>query len=344
MASLLLSEIYEQPHAVRRLLAAETQHVAEIGQQLRSKDFNYILIAARGTSDNAARYGQYMFGALNRLPVALAAPSLFTLYQQPPNLKGALVIGISQSGQSPDIVSVLQEAGRQSVPSIAITNDLSSPLAAAAEHVIGLQVGEERSVAATKTYTAQLTALALLGLGLAGQLGQPSPLEGVPPVMEQALQADKHAQVLAGKLGRSDRAIVIGRGFNYATAHEISLKCKELAYILAEPYSSADFRHGPIAMMETDFPVLLVTMGQTFRQDLAALHTRLREQGVQPATLGDQPFNGDDAHIPVPAGLPEWLSPLAAILPGQLLAYHLARARGFDPDQPRVIRKVTLTN
>ena len=344
MTSLLLSEIYEQPQAIRRLVAAEASHVAEIGRQLQDQGFNYVLIAARGTSDNAARYGQYLFGALNRLPVALAAPSLFTLYQQPPRLKEALVIGISQSGQSPDIVSVLQEARQQGAPSIAITNDLGSPLAEAAEHVIGLQVGEERSVAATKTYTAQLTALALLGLGLAGTLEQPNLLGGVSEVMEQALQAEPQARQAAAKLAESDRAIVIGRGFNYATAHEISLKCKELAYILAEPYSSADFRHGPIAMMETDFPVLLVTMGATFRQDLAALDARLREQGVQPVVLGDQPFTGDGLHIPVPGGLPEWLTPLAAILPGQLLAYHLARARGFDPDQPRVIRKVTLTH
>lgn len=344
MTSLLLSEIYEQPQAVRRLLAAETGHVTEIGQQLRDQGFNYILIAARGTSDNAARYGQYLFGALNRLPVALAAPSLFTLYQQPPRLEGALVIGISQSGQSPDIVGVLQEARQQGAPGIAITNDLESPLAEAAGHVIGLHAGEERSVAATKTYTAQLTALALLGLGLAGKLDQPNLLESVPAVMEKALQAEAQARQAAGKLAESDRAIVIGRGFNYATAHEISLKCKELAYILAEPYSSADFRHGPIAMMETDFPVLLVTMGETFRQDLAALDAKLRDQGVLPITLGDQPFTDSGMHIPVPSGLPEWLTPLTAILPGQLLAYHLARARGFDPDQPRVIRKVTLTH
>jgi glucosamine--fructose-6-phosphate aminotransferase (isomerizing) len=199
-------------------------------------------------------------------------------------------------------------------------------------------------VAATKTYTAQLTALALLGLGLAGKLDQPNLLESVPAVMEKALQAEAQARQAAGKLAESDRAIVIGRGFNYATAHEISLKCKELAYILAEPYSSADFRHGPIAMMETDFPVLLVTMGETFRQDLAALDAKLRDQGVLPITLGDQPFTDSGMHIPVPSGLPEWLTPLTAILPGQLLAYHLARARGFDPDQPRVIRKVTLTH
>ena len=343
MASVLLAEIYEQPQTIRRLINAEAQHAAEIGPVMCQRGFNFILIAARGTSDNAARYGQYVFGAINRLPVALAAPSLFTLYQRPPRLEGALVIGISQSGQSPDIVGVLEEAKRQGAPSIAITNDPDSPLAAAASHVIGLQVGQERSVAATKTYTAQLTALALLALGLAGKMEQLSLLEEIPTVMEKALQADKPAQLVAEKLAGSNRAIVIGRGFNYSTAHEIALKCKELAYVLAEPYSSADFRHGPIAMVEGGFPVVLVSMGETFRQDLALLDAKLRERGVQPVVVGDQPFSAGDMAIPVPSGLPEWLTPVAAILPGQLLAYHLAIQRGFDPDQPRLIRKITLT-
>lgn len=343
MSSLLRSEIFEQPHTIRRLLAAEAKHVAQIGTVLGGHGFNFILIAARGTSDNAARYGQYVFGALNQLPVALAAPSLFTLYQRPPRLEGALVIGISQSGQSPDIVSVLEEASRQGSPSIAITNDLDSPLAAAASHVIGLQVGEERSVAATKTYTAQLGALALLALGLANEMGQLSLLEKVPAIMEQALQAETQVHRVANKLAESNRAIVIGRGFNYSTAHEIALKCKELAYILAEPYSSADFRHGPIAMAEKNFPVILVTMGETFREDLSELGIKLRQRGVQPVIIGDQPFTDQDMTISVPAGLPEWLSPLVAILPGQLFAYYLACARGYDPDQPRVIHKVTLT-
>lgn len=343
MNSVLLSEIYEQPQSIQRLLAAEAKHVATIGPQLCRQGFNYILIAARGTSDNAARYGQYVFGALNQLPVALAAPSLFTLYQRPPHLEGALVIGISQSGQSPDIVSVLEQARKQDRPSIAITNDPASPLATAAEHVISLQVGEERSVAATKTYTAQLTALALLALGLADEMEHIDLLESMPSMMEEALKSEEQAHQAAQKLAASDRAIVIGRGFNYATAQEISLKCKELAYILAEPYSSADFRHGPIAMVEGDFPVILITMGETFREDLAALDSKLRDQGVLPISLGDQAFAEGSLHIPVPGELPEWLTPLTAILPGQMLAYHLALARGFNPDQPRVIRKVTLT-
>ena len=347
MTSQLLSEIYEQPEAIRRILEGEAGRVAEISQRLAKRDFSYVLIAARGTSDNAARYGQYLFGALNRLSVALAAPSLFTRYCSPPRLEGALVIGISQSGQSPDIVGVIEEGRRQGAPTIAITNDLESPLAVAAEYKIGLGVGKERSVAATKTYTAQLAALALLALSLAETPVHLDPLKAVPEAMEQALRYEPQARIAAKSLASSDHTVFIGRGFNYSTAWEIALKCKELAYIQAEPYSSADFLHGPIAMVDADFPINIVSMGDTFREELNALGKTLHERGAQLITIGDsavdQHIEGQDIWIPVPAGLLEWLTPLVAIIPGQLLAYHLAQARGFDPDQPRMIRKVTLT-
>ena len=345
--SQLLSEIYEQPSAIQHMLEAEAGRVAWISQQLSPRRFSYILIAARGTSDNAARYGQYIFGAINRLSVALAAPSLFTRYHSPPSLEGALVIGISQSGQSPDIVSVIEEAHRQGAPTIAISNDLESPLARAAEYRIGLDVGVERSVAATKTYTAQLAALALLALSLKESPIQLEPLNAVPGVLEQALAAEPQAIQAAHSLAEYDRTVFIGRGFNYSTAWEIALKCKELATMQAEPYSSADFLHGPIALVEPGFPVNLVSIGETFRDELDALGAALRQRGASLITIGDKPvgghIEGSDLFIPVPPGLPEWLSPIAAILPGQLLAYHLTIARGFDPDLPRTIRKVTLT-
>jgi glucosamine--fructose-6-phosphate aminotransferase (isomerizing) len=349
--SQLLSEIYEQPEAIRRMLENEAERVAWISQQLSRNEFSYALIAARGTSDNAARYGQYIFGAINHLSVALAAPSLFTRYHTPPRLDGALVIGISQSGQSPDIVSVLEEARRQAAPTIAITNDLESPLAQAAEYKIGLGVGEEHSVAATKTYTAQLTALAMLALSLVESPIQLGLLQAVPEVLEQALSAESQAQVAAISLARADHTVFIGRGYNYSTAHEISLKCKELANMQAEPYSSADFLHGPIAMVEPGFPVCLISMGNTFRDELSSLVKNVHERGAQMITIGDSVLDGHleekldarDLFIPVPSGLPEWLSPIAAILPGQLLAYHLSKARGFDPDKPRSIHKITLT-
>jgi glutamine---fructose-6-phosphate transaminase (isomerizing) len=345
--SRLLSEIYEQPQAIRRMLSGEAERVAAISQQLAARELSYAVVAARGTSDNAARYGQYIFGAINHLSVALAAPSLFTRYHSPPRLEGALVIGISQSGQSPDIISVIEEGRRQGAPTIAITNDLESPLARAAEYKIGLGVGEEHSVAATKTYTAQLTAMALLALSLKETPIQLAPLEAVPDALERALAAEPQARAAAKSLSSSDHTVFIGRGFNYSTAHEISLKCKELANMQAEPYSSADFLHGPIAMVDQGFPVNLVSIGETFREELTILGAALHERGARLITIGDRAIEGhidsQDMFIPVPAGLPEWLSPIAAILPGQLLAYHLARARGFDPDRPRALRKVTLT-
>jgi glucosamine--fructose-6-phosphate aminotransferase (isomerizing) len=343
----LLSEIYEQPEAIQRMLKVESERVAWISQQLSPHTFSYALVAARGTSDNAARYGQYILGAINRLPVALAAPSLFTRYHSPPRLEGSLVIGISQSGQSPDIVSVIEEGRRQGVPTIAITNDLESPLAKAAEYKISLGVGKESSVAATKTYTAQLTALALLALCLKGSPIKLEPLEAIPETLSEALRSEPQAQEAAEILAKCDHTIFIGRGFNYSTAWEISLKCKELANIQAEAYSSADFLHGPIAIVDQGFPVSLISMGETFRDELNLLGKTLRARGAWLITIGDAELlghvAGQDTFIPVPSSLPEWLSPIAAIIPGQLLAYHLTKARGFDPDQPRLLRKVTLT-
>ncbi len=346
-SSLLLGEIYEQPEAIRHMLDCEAERVASISQQLSARRFSHAVLAARGTSDNAARYGQYILGSINQLSVALAAPSLFTRYHTPPHLEGALVIGISQSGQSPDIVAVIEEGRRQGAPTIAITNDLDSPLAHAAEFQIGLGVGEECSIAATKTYTAQLTAMAMLALGLKGNLDHLEPLQALPEALSQALKSEQQARIAAKELANCDHTVFIGRGFNYSTAHEISLKCKELANIQAEPYSSADFLHGPIAMVDQDFPVTLISIGDTFRDEFNQLARTLHERGARLITLGDLPIGEHivrhDLFIPVPGELPEWLSPIAAILPGQLLAYHLTKARGFDPDQPRAIRKVTLT-
>jgi glucosamine--fructose-6-phosphate aminotransferase (isomerizing) len=346
-SSRLLNEIYEQPEAIRSMLKTEAERVAWISQQLSPHVFSYALIAARGTSDNAARYGQYIFGAINHLSVALAAPSLFTRYNSPPRLEGALVIGVSQSGQSPDIVSVIQEGRRQGTPTIAITNDLDSPLAHAAEYQISLGVGKEYSIAATKTYTAQLTALAMLALSLKGNFIQLEPLALLPGALEMALGSERQAEEAAKSLAGCDHTAFIGRGFNYSTAWEISLKCKELANVKGEAYSSADFLHGPIAVVDEGFPVVLISIGETFREELNALGKALHDRGARLITIGDAPvegyMQGRDLFIPIPPGLPEWLTPITAILPGQLLAYHLTKARGFDPDQPKEIHKVTLT-
>ena len=207
---------------------------------------------------NAATYGKYLLGALCRLPVALAAPSLFGIYRQPPRLEGCLVIGISQSGQSPDIVAVLAEARHQGAPTLAITNDPASPLAAEGDHLLLLHAGEEQAVAATKTYTTQLCALAMLSAALEGGEARWAQLSAVPGLVDQAIAANAGVEGKVDRYRYADHFAVVGRGFNYSTAFEVALKMKETSYLVAEPYSPADLLHGPVAMIDRGFPVLLV--------------------------------------------------------------------------------------
>ena len=345
MTSVLHDEIAEQPGVIRQLLIDQGDGVARIAEHIGAAQPRFAVIAARGTSDNAARYAQYIFGALNRLTVALATPSLYGVYDRAPRLAGAVVIGISQSGQSPDIVQVLIEARRQGAPTVAITNDPQSPLARAADGVIALGAGVERSVAATKTYTSELAALALLSAHLGNDSVAKSDLLKLPDALTQALDSEVAARAAAQALAQASRCVALGRGFNYATAFEVALKIKELTHLLAEPYSTADFKHGPIAMIEPDFPVITIATGATTHDELTQMRASLLERRAISVVLGDS-ANGPqpgEHFVPLPGGLPEWLSPIAAIVPGQLLAYHLAYARNLDPDKPRTISKVTLT-
>jgi glucosamine--fructose-6-phosphate aminotransferase (isomerizing) len=340
----LENEIKEQPDVIARLLERETENARRLAADLRGR-FNYLVIAARGTSDNAARYAKYLLGAHNQLQVALATPSLFTLYKHPPRMDGALVVGISQSGQSPDIVSVMAEGARQGCPTLAITNDVRSPLAQAAAHCIPLHAGEERAVAATKTYTASLAAIALFSSLLAND---------ADCFRQLGMLHRRIAETLAGieaVLGRVERyrymthCAVIGRGYNYATGFEIALKIKELTRVIAEPYSSADFRHGPIAMVHEGFPVILVVPKGAVAGDIRALIGELEALKAEKLIISDDVELLEGAHtaLPLPENVPEWLTPLVAVLPGQLFGMALAEVKGLDPDQPVGLSKVTET-
>ena len=338
--SVLRAEIGEQPHVVARVLAREARRTAALAARLAKADLSWVLVAARGTSDNAARYAQYAFGIVHRLPVALAAPSLVTLYGREPRVKGALVIGISQSGRSPDVVETVAAARRAGAPTLAIVNDPSSPLAQTAEWVIPLHAGVERSVAATKTYTAQLAAVALLVLSLGGgRKKELAALGSIPERMDEALGVEPAAEAAAGSFACAQRAVVLARGLHYPTAWEIALKLKELALLLAEPYSAADFQHGPIAMAEKDLPVVLVSpRGSRPAREVEALGRELERRGSPVLAIGPRRRGA----LAVPR-VPELLAPLVSILAGQLLAFHAARARGLDPDRPRGISKITET-
>lgn len=339
-------EILQQPDCLRRLLGSSRQDIQKAAGEIKKRNIQFVFLAARGTSDNTGRYANYLLGGTNGLPVALATPSLFTYYQSPPHLNNALVIGISQSGQSPDIVSVIAEGRRQNCLTLAITNGPESPLARQADIVIPLSTGPELGVAATKTYTAELMVLAMLSAALTNDSQSWSMLDNVPGWVEEVLQKGDYLKTAAERYRYMEQCVVLGRGFNYSTAYEWALKLKEMTYISAEPYSSADFLHGPIAIVRGGFPVMAaISSGKVYASMLETLSRIKAELHGELMVISDQKEALDMAVTPVnlPTGIPEWLSPLVSIVPAQAFAYHLTRVKGYDPENPRIIQKVTET-
>jgi len=342
----LHSEIMEQPAHLESLLASQRNNAEKIAHAIRSSGITYVFLAARGTSDNAGRYANYLFGAVNHLPLALATPSLFTYYHQPPNLKGALVIGISQSGQSPDIVSVLEEGKRQGCLTLAITNEPDSPLEKMADLIFPIQAGPERAVAATKTYTSELMAIAMLSAALNEDQRAWTQLEQIPGWVYQALQQDDIIREAAERYRYMQQCVVLGRGFNYATAFEWALKLKELTYVEAEPYSSADFQHGPIAMVARGFPVMAVLSSGPLVPSLLSFLENLKNELLAELVIisnMEKALDLGETRFAISSAVPESLSPIVNIIPAQLFAYHLTLAKGYDADHPRTIHKVTET-
>jgi len=326
--SILHDEIAEQPAVLERLLS--TIDLAQLTGTLRVRPPRFAVIAARGSSDNVARYAQHVLGRFSGMPVALATPSLHTLYHSPPRLQDAIVIGISQSGASPDVTAVVTDAAQQGQVTLAITNDPHSPMAMAAEHVIELGTGEERSIAATKTYTASLAAVAALAAALTGRQELTDELREVPTLL--AAQLDKPQDVDIDW----QRCAVIGRGANYATAFEAALKVKELTGIAAEPYSPPDLMHGPVAVLGPDHGLLAFAPPGPAEHGVREAVEEARRRGA-PALVAAP---GADLDL-VP--MPEWLSPLGAVIPAQRLAAAIAERKGIDVDRPFGLHKITRT-
>jgi len=341
----LYSEIHSQPDIIREFIDSQSGNIASIAQAIRDYQPRFVVIAARGTSDNAARYAQYMFGIQLGLPVSLAAPSIHTLYDSAPDMKGALVIGISQSGQSEDVRQVITDAKSTGALTLAITNYESSPLAEQAHHHIHLCAGEEKSVAATKTYTTQLTAIALLTQHLAEDNAGIARINHLPDDMVATIDNAGGMAEWVQRYCHAERLAVIGRGYNYATAFEISLKIKELCYIVSEQYSEADFRHGPIAIISAGFPVIAIAPSGKTQPLMIDLLQQLQDKHADCIVITDTPTLAEnfERHVLLPSGIPEWLTPICAVIPGQLFGYHLAHVKGYDIDQPRGLNKVTIT-
>jgi glucosamine--fructose-6-phosphate aminotransferase (isomerizing) len=335
-------EIREQPAALRVALERNAASIDRIARELRARGpLEQVVIAARGTSDNAARYAQYLIGARLGIPVALAAPSLTTMYDAPavPRGASALVIAISQSGQSPDVVGVLESARGADVPTLAITNDATSPLAAAADGVLDLGVGLERSVAATKTYTASLAVVAAFVARLGEDSAASAALDDAPGLVERAIDAAFDGVPALDAHHVAPHVVTVGRGFNYATALEIALKLRELTGTVAEGFSPPDLLHGPIAAVTSGTRAVVVAPRGRVRASVLEAARALRDRGAACILIDDS----DDADLRLPPDVAEWLSPLVAVIPGQVLALRWAQIGGHVVDAPPGLTKVTET-
>jgi glutamine---fructose-6-phosphate transaminase (isomerizing) len=336
MSSFLAQEIASQPQEVAAFIDRHADTMHKVARAL--PPFSYALVAARGSSDHATTYARYLWGMLAGVPVASAAPSLHTLYHRPPRLDGALVVGISQSGQSPDVVSVVQEGRRQGRPTVAFTNDLASPLARTADHVFDLCLTPELAIAATKTYTTQLAAVALFGAALSGDAARLAELRDLPGAMQRVLAgAAEPCRQVAGNLTDMQSLLTLARGVNLCTADELSLKLRELLCLPTHGWSAADLRHGSIALVLPGTPALLVMPSGAAFADMHKLADEVGDRGADVTVISDDPAAAPRARnrLPLAVAVPEWLSPATAVLPGQLLALELALARQLDPDRPR---------
>ena len=295
----LRTELGESPAVIERLLDAAAEPIDRLAQAVRARAIDLAVIAARGTSDHAAIYAQYILGARNGIVVAPATPSLSSLYDKPPRLGGALVLGISQSGRSPDVVAVLTDARRQGALTVAVTNEPDSELATAAEFTIELGAGPELAVAATKTYIAQVGVVAMLSAALSGDAESAAQLRAAPAAMRSALEQEPLVLRAAASRVGIEECVVLARGFHYATAREWALKLKELTRVLADPYSGADFQHGPIALVKPGSSVLAVVTSGPALPGMVELLGRLRGRGGEILALSD-----DAAVLGVGDGIP----------------------------------------
>jgi glucosamine--fructose-6-phosphate aminotransferase (isomerizing) len=350
--TVMREEIAQIPAVVRSLLVDGAASRAEVAAAIHRADPRWVSIVARGTSDHAAVYGAFLVETQLGLPVGLASASVTTVYHAPIRWRGGLVIAISQSGQSPDVVAVTRAAREGGAITVAITNVPDSPLAGVVEHELRCDAGPERAVAATKTYVAELAVLAGLVADLAPASVVAASLASVPDALEVAL-ADAGAWVdgptgdeLVTAVAAAGRAIVASRGFNLATALEVSLKLKETSGIFALGYSTADLEHGPIALAAPDVPLLVVRPDGPMGQVIDGSVARAAASGSMSWSIGGRELAGTQRALSLAgaAELPEALSPLPYVLPGQLVAEAVARRLGRNPDAPSGLTKVTLTH
>jgi glutamine---fructose-6-phosphate transaminase (isomerizing) len=338
--ALMRAEIHEQPAVWRRLLSSD--QFDSLAEEVRRRRPRMVLLAARGTSDHAALYAKYVVEVNLQLPAGLVSPSTMTAYGAKPDLRDVLMIGVSQSGGSPDLVRSLELARTQGALTIAVTNNAGSPLAEVADLHVDVMAGTERAVAATKTYTAQMLALYLLLTRV--DSGARRETDSLPDLGSQLLGCEEEVADEAQRYRFAQRLVTTARGYSYATAREAALKLMETSYVSAQAFSGADLMHGPLAIVDTQVPVLTIVGNGPGGRAMQSILPRLIGSGADVFTVGTEEAVATSTRgIRLPPDAPEELSPILEILPLQQLAFHLAVAHGENPDAPRGLQKVTET-
>jgi len=340
--SIMLQEIEEQPAVLERTINAERDKITQIGDHIRSRDIDVILLVARGSSDNAALYGRYLLEVTTGIPVSLAAPSIFTLYKAKMRLNRALVIGVSQSGEGDDINQVLENARAGGALTLGITNEGESTMSKIVDETLLIHAGRERSVAATKTYTGQMLHFVLL----ANAIGDKRlAYNNIPELVQRSLELKVKVEEAAQRYVFMENCVVVGRGMNYGNSYELALKLMETCYVVAERFSSADFFHGPLAIVERRFPVILFAPSGVTKSSSVQLLDRLKELGADCLSITNDEEIGSVSplSLELSSNIDELLAPIPFIVPAQLFAAILSEAKGLDPDAPRSLSKVTKT-
>jgi glucosamine--fructose-6-phosphate aminotransferase (isomerizing) len=341
--SLMLAEIEQQPAALERTIKREARRIARFAASLKERRLRLIVLVARGSSDNAALFGRYLLEISTGIPVSLAAPAVHTLYHARLDLRDTLAIGISQSGEGTDINLVLENARRCGAMTLAITNETNSTMARLADETFLIHAGRERSVAATKTYTGQLAIFHLLARALSRS--QSVEVERLPELAAASLKLRQQVEEMVERYAFMDHCVAVGRGLNYANAYEFAIKLMETCYVVAERFSSADFLHGPIAIVERNFPSFLFAPPGRTLGGMKELLGKLTALGAETVVISSEPsvLNAATRALKIPRRVSEMLSPIPYIIPAQLFAALLAEAKGLSPDRPRSIEKITRT-
>jgi glucosamine--fructose-6-phosphate aminotransferase (isomerizing) len=340
----MLEEIEQQPAVLERTIKREGRRIARFAASFQNRRVRLIVLVARGSSDNAALFGRYLLETSTGIPVSLAAPAVHTLYHTKLDLRDALVIGISQSGEGTDINLVLENAQSCGATTLAITNEAGSTMGQMADETFLIHAGRERSVAATKTYTGQLLILHLLARELAHGRRN-AEIERLPELAAASLSLRPQVAEMVERYAFMEQCVVVGRGLNYANAYEFAIKLMETCYVVAERFSSADFLHGPIAMVGHGFPAFLFAPpGKTLAGMKELLH-KLTVLGAETVAISSEPsvLKTATRALRIPQRIGEFLSPIPYIIPAQLFAALLAEAKGLSPDRPRSLSKVTQT-